>query len=101
MVPAPLLVKSGTFQGVRYVSPKRRKVEVTTECTSALDIFIVQASDINRWKTGGDFGGKTFWKRTYLNFKMTVHPEFDDEWYLVFNNVSDQTVGVSYEVVIA
>lgn len=96
---APLMVQPNTFQAIRYVSPRNGKLEIKINCTGALDVFVVQASDMNRWKTGKDFKGTFFRHRKDLHFKMKIdRDDFDDEWYLVFDNVSEDPIGVNYEV---
>ena len=93
------MVKPQTVQKIRYVTPpRRRKVEVLVEATSPIATYIVQASDFKDWKDGDDYGGTSFPRRKKLHAKLTFTKDFEDEWYLVFENTSDDDIGVHYEV---
>ena len=93
-----ILIDPGKLQKVRYITPPSRKVEIIVDSTSPIDIYIVQASDIDDWKAGDDFGGSGFHRRKKLHLKIRIQKGFDDEWYLIFENTSNKTVGVHYEV---
>jgi hypothetical protein len=91
-------IQPGAFRKIRYDAPTKNKVEISVEATGALDVFVVPASDIEKWRRGGDYGGDGFRRKKNLQIQMKVNKDFEDEWYLVLENKSDNACTAHYEV---
>jgi hypothetical protein len=97
----PLIeIQPQRFRKIRYdTPPKGGNIDIEIEANAALDIFIVPASEIERWRRGaGDYGGDGFLRKKYLRIRINIGPEFEHEWYLVLDNKSDKAVTATYEV---
>ena len=93
------LVNAHKFRKILFETPPpRKRVEVEIEASNPIDIYVVQKSDLEEWKSGEDYGGMSFQGKKKLTFQFRVERDFDDEWYLILENDSDIAVAVHYEV---
>lgn len=86
------------YRTIRFDTPPRRRIELHIDADRAIDIFIVRASDIGRWRARAEYEGTSYLRRKQLDTKLIFDPDFEDEWYLVFDNPSENQVAVQYDV---
>ena len=94
---ALLKIGPGKFRKIEYPRPGRRKVEIEIESTSAVDVFLVDLDDYNKWKSGNAYTGASFLRRRSLKARLESDKPQDD-WYLIFENHNPDDVTVHYEV---
>jgi len=97
----PLIeIQPQRFRKIQYERPpKGRNIGIDIEATGALDIFVVPASQIDKWKRGSaEYGGDGFLRKKTLQVKFGIGPEFEDDWYLVLENKFDRPITAKYEV---
>jgi hypothetical protein len=91
-------VKANGYHAVRFISPYKGRVELRVDSSAAIDIYLVQESDFGNWKSGKDYSGASYRRRKHLKLKMKIDRDvFGDEFYLVFDNPSNDPVAVDYE----
>lgn len=97
----PLIeIQPHRYRKIRYDTPPQlQQMSILMEATSAIDVFIVPVSDLEKWRRGSsDYSGDGFLRKKRLNVKLSIGPEFESEWYLILENKSDKPVTASYEV---
>jgi hypothetical protein len=97
-VPTTILNPNKYRKFLYETSPRRRKIEVKFEASDAIDVYIVQASDLESWRQSRDYGGVSLKRTRGQTFQVKMERDFEDEWYLIFENFSVKPVAVHYEV---
>lgn len=87
----------GKFRKTEFPPPGRRKIEIEMEATGAVDVFLVDVRDYDKWRSGRSYTGASFLRRRTLNARIESDKPQDD-WYLIFENHSPEEVTVHYEV---
>jgi len=54
--------------------------------------------EFGAWRSHNPFGGSSFLRRRNVNLEFNEGPEFESDWYLVLENVSDDPIYVEYSV---
>ena len=91
------VINPNKFRKMLYDTPKSRRVELDVEASSAVDVFVVQKSDLDQWRKRQDYGGMGFFRQKKLKQPIKLERGFGD-WYLIIENRSDVPVAVHYEV---
>ena len=86
------------FVTVRYSPVRRSRLGIHLEADSAIDVYTVTQPDLEKWKSRKDFTGSSFKRRKNIDIEYNSGPEFEDHWYLVLENASDDPIDVDYEV---
>lgn len=64
-----------------------------------INIHTVPASQLENWRSDDTkFRGSSFRRTKRLNIQSNSGPEFEEDWYLILENTSDETIEVEYEV---
>jgi len=93
------IVSAGKFRKVRYDTPRRRKVELQVEASSPINVYLIDAEDLDRFRSGGEVEGSHFSNTKRLETEVRLPLEFGAEWYLVIENPDeDKPVAVHYDV---
>ena len=92
------LISPHKFRKILYDTPRTRKVEIQVESSRPIDVYGVQASDIDAWKSEGDYEGISFQSTRTVNAQIKIERDFEKEWCLVLDNTSDTPAAVHYEV---
>jgi hypothetical protein len=97
-VPTTLL-NAGKFKKFLYeTTPRKRKIQIRVESNLPIDVFIVQASDIQSWKNSDDYGGMSFLSRKLIEAEVNMPKDFEQEWYLIIENHGAKPAAVHYEL---
>ena len=93
------LLGPGKYKKFLYeTTPKKRRVGIQIESSSPINIYVVQASDLQNWREGRDYGGMSFLSRKLLDVQVNIQKDFENEWYLVMENEREKPAAVHYEL---
>src|SRR5207248_2788855 len=91
-------LKPRNFLKVLYSKPRRGKLGIDINADRAIDIYTVPVDEFDRWRTRKEFTGSSFQRRKNLHVQYNFGPEFENDWYLVLENASDDPIDVVYDV---
>ncbi len=73
-------------------------MEIQVESSAPIDVFIVQASDLQKWKNGEGYGGLSFLSRKLVEAEINIPKDFERDWFLILENRGDKAAAVHYEL---
>ncbi|MGB2679307.1 MAG: hypothetical protein WAN12_19670 [Candidatus Acidiferrum sp.] len=89
------IIAKGELRKVRYRPPTRGQINLYVESSGAVSIYLVDVADIKTLFVK-PLPGVRFYDKTSIDKKIEVN--FDDDWYLVIRNKTDESVAVHWEV---
>jgi hypothetical protein len=94
------LVGAGKYKKFLYdTTPRTKGIQLKVEASQPIDIYIVQKSDLEAWRSSEDYRGSGFKSRKLLDAQMNIPKDFDTDWYLILDNTgSVRDVAVHYEL---
>jgi hypothetical protein len=93
------LINPGNYRKIIFATPRHHKVHLLVESSSPVKVRIVDAPDLEKYRTGKVFNGLKYKARTLLRREIEMPSHFSDQWYLILENDSDtEPVAVHYEV---
>jgi len=91
-------LKPRSFAAARYSRVKREKWGIELHADRAIDIYTVPVGQFEAWKRKDPFDGSAYLRKRNLKIESKVGPEFEYDWDLVLENVSEDPIDVEYEV---
>jgi hypothetical protein len=85
------------FRKILY-DPATRKLGIRVDADRTINIHTIPVSQLEKWRSDESFRGSSFMRRKRLDILYNSGPEFAEDWYLIFENKSDEPVDVEYEV---
>jgi hypothetical protein len=80
-------------------TPKRKGIRIRIEANIAIDIYVVQASDLQSWRRSSrNYGRAAFLSRKLLDARIDIPKESEPDWYLILDNVGERPAAVHYEI---
>lgn len=93
------LVNAGKYKKFPYsTTPGRRRLGIEVESNVPIDVYIVQASDLQEWRNEDDFGGMSFMGTKKVDAEVNIPRSFEPEWYLILENTKERPAAVHYEL---
>jgi hypothetical protein len=80
-------------------TPKRKGIRIKVEASAAINVYIVQSSDLQTWRRSSpNYGGAAFLSRKNLDARLDIPKDFEQDWFLILDNVGDMPAAVHYEI---
>lgn len=93
-----VLISSHKFRKVLYDRARRSSLGIKVKSDHTLNIHTVPVDELERWRNGRSFHGSSFLKRKSLGIEFNAGMEFNSDWFLILENVSDYDADVEYDV---
>jgi len=91
-------VNGRKFKKILYDAATRGKLGITVDSDRTIDVHTVPVDELDKWLDGKRFHGSSFLRTKRLNIEFNHGPEFENDWYLLFDNTSDYPAEIEYDV---
>jgi hypothetical protein len=94
------LVNDGKYKKFAYsTTPGKKRLGIEIEASIPIDVYIVQASDLQAWRDTEDYTGISFQDTKLVDAQVNIPKNFERDWFLILDNTAGKKpAAVHYEL---
>lgn len=94
------LITDGKYKKFPYTTTAgRRRLGIEVEASIPIDVYIVQASDLQSWRNKEDYSGISFQDTKLVDAQVNIPKNFEHDWFLILDNTGgEKPAAVHYEL---